>query len=823
MIHNDLLAQAKQHLPLTALMAQLGLSNHAKKSARCPFHEDASASFSLYVGDDGEEHWKCFAGCGQGDAIDFLAQHRGLSNADAYREYIHIADVTPPLALPPRSNPSPSIQPPFDWQSCVAALTPAHRADLAKWRGYAPKFVEWLHAQNLVGLFGGERIAFPVHDAGRNVIGCHYRRKEDDKWRYHPTGTHAAPYIIGDLATAKIIHAFESQWDLLALADRLHHHKQPLAGTAFIATRGASNAHRLVGLCAADAVMYAFSQNDAPGQKWLATVAANCGCKCHNVVTPAPHKDVNDWTRAGASRPEIEAAIAIAQPVAGSDAADLPEEPAEPEPVPFPIECLPPDMAGMVCAVAKAHQVPESMPGLMALALVPASIGKGMVLDWRPGKAKTPANFFALLTATSGSGKTECAKQLAAPFLNFETDMQESWSKNIKPKLQADLRFHEIQLKKLDRKLIKESTSAADSDLFRAEQVFHQSKVDELKGQLHEPKLSIADATVEKVATVLQQNDQTICSISSDARKLCDNLLGRYSANKKLADDSIYLCAYSGDQVTVDRQGREGVRLPNPNMTLLWALQPDALEMLLDEDSLQQGGFLARCLIAHTHAEPQHIGGDSTVISDDVRNRWETLIRTLLIAHRQPLTLPGIEPKTVDTYTITATIEARQRLEFYFNEIVDRRKSGELTDVSQYASRWCEHAARIAITLHAGLHGATAHQQPLVLETAENAVALAKWFANQQLGLLAKGRHAASTKVEDAVLELLETTCERKAQDFITARDVLRARITSVADAATALLARMEADGLLGGEDKTPAHGGKTTRIYRAAKNPSNT
>ena len=171
------------------------------------------------------------------------------------------------------------------------------------------------------------------------------------------------------------------------------------------------------------------------------------------------------------------------------------------------------------------------------------------------------------------------------------------------------------------------------------------------------------------------------------------------------------------------------------------------------------------------------------------------------------------------TRTITATPEARQWLESYFNEIVDRRKAGELSDVSQYASRWCEHAARLAVVLHAGLHGATAHLHPLVLETAQKAVTLAKWFANQQLGLLAKGRLAAATKVEDAVLELLASNRERKAQDFITARDVLRARIVSTPGAATALLARMETEGLLVSEDITPTHGGRSTRQYRPVTN----
>jgi hypothetical protein len=174
----------------------------------------------------------------------------------------------------------------------------------------------------------------------------------------------------------------------------------------------------------------------------------------------------------------------------------------------------------------------------------------------------------------------------------------------------------------------------------------------------------------------------------------------------------------------------------------------------------------------------------------------------------------------MNTYSISATHEARQRLIAYFNEIVDRRKAGELADVDQYASRWCEQAARLAITLHTGLHGATAHQHPLILETADNAVKLAKWFADQQLGVLAKGRYAATNRVQDEVLELLESTRQRKGQDFVTARDVHRARITATADAAKALLTRMEAEGVVVGNDISPARGGKTTRIYRAITNP---
>lgn len=174
----------------------------------------------------------------------------------------------------------------------------------------------------------------------------------------------------------------------------------------------------------------------------------------------------------------------------------------------------------------------------------------------------------------------------------------------------------------------------------------------------------------------------------------------------------------------------------------------------------------------------------------------------------------------MNTYHVKAVPEARERLESYFNEIVDRRRAGELADVSQYASRWCEEAARIALVLHAGLHGARAHNEPLDLDTAERAVRLAKWFADQQLNLLAKGRRRAAEEIEDEVLQLIENRKERKGCAFVTARDVYRARIAASAEEARNLLERMEGSGILVGEEHTPPQGGKTTRNFRRNKNP---
>lgn len=170
---------------------------------------------------------------------------------------------------------------------------------------------------------------------------------------------------------------------------------------------------------------------------------------------------------------------------------------------------------------------------------------------------------------------------------------------------------------------------------------------------------------------------------------------------------------------------------------------------------------------------------------------------------------------TPKPHVIQPTPEAWQRLVDYHNEIVERRKA-ELRDITGFAARWAEQAWRLAVVLHAGLHGAEAHHHRLELATAENAVRLAEWFANEQLQILAKSRRQAAKKVEEEVIELMQERSELQKLTFVTARDVHRARIVPTADAALALLLHMEQKGILTGEDVRPAHGGRATRIFRA-------
>jgi CHC2-type zinc finger protein len=106
--NNDLrgkIDQAKRRLPLPELMAQVGLGDRAKKTAHCPFHDDEHKSFSVFQGKDGWWHYKCFAGCGDGDEIMFLRKLRGLPLTEAMSLYLEMAGFPP--SRPPKSHEYP--------------------------------------------------------------------------------------------------------------------------------------------------------------------------------------------------------------------------------------------------------------------------------------------------------------------------------------------------------------------------------------------------------------------------------------------------------------------------------------------------------------------------------------------------------------------------------------------------------------------------------------------------------------------------------------------------------------------------------------------
>ncbi len=108
-------------------------------------------------------------------------------------------------------------------------------------------------------------------------------------------GGKLTPLVINDPKSKLKIIAFESQWDLFALLEFLNWHKGNNSDFGFIATRGAMTGSRIAPYCNREAIVYAFTQNDDPGQQWENKIIGAVKCEVRKAVIPQQYKDLNDW------------------------------------------------------------------------------------------------------------------------------------------------------------------------------------------------------------------------------------------------------------------------------------------------------------------------------------------------------------------------------------------------------------------------------------------------------------------------------------------------------------------------------------------------
>jgi hypothetical protein len=115
--------------------------------------------------------------------------------------------------------------------------------------------------------------------------------------------------VIGELIPGELVHVFESQWDAFAFMD--------VSGerSGVTITRGASNGALVASLIPEASSAYLWTQNDAAGDKWQKDICANTKTVLKRARIPAPHKDLNEWTKAGATSDDLLGAIVKAKPV----------------------------------------------------------------------------------------------------------------------------------------------------------------------------------------------------------------------------------------------------------------------------------------------------------------------------------------------------------------------------------------------------------------------------------------------------------------------------------------------------------------------------
>lgn len=250
--------------------------------AKCPAHEDRTASLGISEGADGRVLLNCFAGC----TTESIVAAVGLSMSDLFPDESRSKPKVKPAEKKKATTAKPAT---FDWSKCVAAFTEQHVLGIADWRRVSPVFLRELKADAKIGLHDG-CVAFPVVLNGK-VVACHYRLKDTGKkkndWLHYPTGFGSAPMVFGELGNEPEI--FESTWDALYRMDKSGKR------TGIVCARGISNAKKVAALLTEEMRPYHWPQNDEPNAKFEAELVALAPCPIKRIPIPKDKKDLNDW------------------------------------------------------------------------------------------------------------------------------------------------------------------------------------------------------------------------------------------------------------------------------------------------------------------------------------------------------------------------------------------------------------------------------------------------------------------------------------------------------------------------------------------------
>lgn len=337
------------------------------------------------------------------------------------------------------------------------------------------------------------------------------------------------------------------------------------------------------------------------------------------------------------------------------------------DPPPFPIETLPAYAQHMCCAVADELQAPVDMPAAMFLAVL--AIARGgkdfvqVVNTWQE-----PVNLFLVVSMPPSAGKSPVVSKMLSPIYSWEQRQRQD---------AAERQAHVEQKRRIIEKKMRKAEDSGDITAA-------QQYLDELNNTPipMATRLVADDATPEALAVLLDEQQGRIALVSTEGGPF-EIMAGRYSERANL---DVYLKAWSGDPVTVDRIGRPAIYVARPALTMALTVQPQVIESIGARPDFKGRGMTARIMyflpVDHVgYRDLTRLAGINPGILDD----YQRHIHRLLDA--TPTTVE-LEPAARAQF-----VTWRQHLE------ERRRPDGDLRPISEWSTKMESSVLRTAALL----------------------------------------------------------------------------------------------------------------------------
>ena len=324
--------------------------------------------------------------------------------------------------------------------------------------------------------------------------------------------------------------------------------------------------------------------------------------------------------------------------------------------------------------VADSIQVPIDMPGIAILAVL-SLCNSGKYAVSVNDNFSEPLNLFCVIVADPSERKSSVLKEIASPVAVFEQlENKRIASQVAKDKSQRNIL--EKSLLDLEAKAVKDP-SKIDEALALAERLTHFKEMQQLR-------LLADDVTVEKLASLLAENDGKIGIFSSEGN-IFDMFSGQYK-NGQHNFDSV-LKAYSGDAIRVDRLGRPSEYIENPVLTMLLMIQPTVLEGIVNNKYFKGKGLVSRFIISIPESRVGSRVYSSTPVPQALRDSYHSLITSLLQSQ------PGELKKLTFSYDAISLMEK-------FHDEVEGRLLEDMAEIRAFGGKLIGLTRRIAGNLH---------------------------------------------------------------------------------------------------------------------------
>jgi hypothetical protein len=201
---------------------------------------------------------------------------------------------------------------------------------------------------------------------------------------------------------------------------------------------------------------------------------------------------------------------------------------------------------------------------------------------------REPLNLYLAPAAESGERKGPAMRAMVFPLQDEERRLFDEARDSIER-----IRQERAVAKKRLARAQKDAADAPDRRIRERLTLEAVALAKEIPPEPSSPQLLVTDSTPEALGMVLARENGRIAWIAEEGGSLIEIMAGRYSKTQT-PDLDLFLQAYDGGPVRVERVTRQAVHLPSPALTIVVTPQPFLLMRMSDDPSFRGRGLLAR-------------------------------------------------------------------------------------------------------------------------------------------------------------------------------------------------------------------------------------